>query len=151
MINQGKAIQLPFRVVGVGTVLLIIVKVLEHFPQAIAIPVSILLSFVVPMLWFSSIILTINEETKEIHIGTWVLGKKTGKPKPYRTIDKIYINKVNVSQTMNTRANTHTSTHVEYRAFVKIDDGEKHFLVSNKSEKKLEERVAEIKRKLGIN
>lgn len=151
MINQGRTVPLTFRFVGIGIVFVIVVKVLQHFPENTAILITIPFSFLVPMLWFSSTVLTINPETKEFHLGTWAMGFKTGRPKPYNHIEKIFINKVNVSQTMNTRANSHTTSHVEYRAFIKFDNEEKHFLVSNKSEKKLEERVAEIKKKLGIN
>lgn len=151
MINQGTTFSLPFRVAGAGILMVIVVKIMQYLPETIAIPIAILLCFLVPILWFSSTILTISTETNKIHLGNWVMGFKTGKPKPFNSIEKFYVNKVNVSQTMNTRANSYTSNQVEYQAFLKLDDGEKYFLVSHRSEKKLEEKVAEIKKKLGIN
>ena len=126
---------------------------MEYFPEIYAILISIFLSFLVPPLWFSSTILTINLETKEVHLGTWIMGWKTGRTESFNHIEKIFINKVKTTQKMHRygTGGVHEQTGVEYRAFVKLDNIEKYFLISNKSEKKVEKKVVEIKKKLGIN
>ena len=153
MINQGRALPLTLRVVGVGIVLVAVVKIMQHFPESYAIPIAIALSFLAPMIWFSSTILTINLETKEIHLGTWIMGLKTGRPESFDHIEKIFINEVKTIQKMQRygTGGVYEKRDVEYRAFIKLDNEEKYFLISHRSEKKVEKRVADIKKKLGID
>ncbi|MEP5612513.1 MAG: hypothetical protein ABJP45_09705 [Cyclobacteriaceae bacterium] len=152
MINQGRSIPWTFRFICVLSVFALIVVSMQNLPEHLAIPISILLSFLFPMIWFSNKILTIDTALKEIHEGYWIMGYKTGKPKKYQSLDKIFINEVNTSQSMYSQANRkHTFKEVEYHAYLKFNAVEKLFLLRDRSEKKLGERVIKISEKLELS
>lgn len=151
MINQGRSLPWTFRFIGVIAVFALIMIVIQNLPEHLAIWISIALSFLLPAIWFSNKILTIDNSSKEIHEGYWIMGYKTGKPRKYQSIEKIFVNKVKTSQNMYSQANHgHTTSGVEYHAYLKFDNDEKVFLVSNGDEKKLGEKVTKIREKLGI-
>ena len=150
-INQGRSIPWTFRLVGMCAVFFAIVKINENLPEIYAVPLVILVSLLVPVLWFSYHIFMIDMDEKVIQEGLWIMGYRTGKPQPFNSIESFYINKVRVSQTMYSQTNrSHTLGKVEYKAFLKLDDGEKYFLTSHKNEKMLEEKLIKIKKKLGV-
>lgn len=152
MVNQGRSIPLTFRFVGMLFVFGLIAYLINTLPETIAIIAAILLSLLIPLLWFSFQILTIDTGTNEIHYGTWLMGYKTGKVRSFGSIEKFYINQVSTSQNMYSQTNRgHTVRGIEYHAFIKLDDGEKYFLTSDKDEKKLEEKVTKIREKLDLD
>lgn len=152
MINQGRSVPLTFRLVGMLIVFAVVVFAMNNLPEMFAILSAILLSLLVPMLWFSFQIITIDPETKEIHYGTWLMGYKTGKPRKYNSLEKIFINKVKTSQKMYSQANHgHTTRGVEFHAYLKYDEDKKIFLASDKDEKKLEDQMIKIRKKLGLS
>jgi hypothetical protein len=152
MINQGRSVPLTFRFVGLLAIVALIILALENLPEMYAIILAILLSLLVPLLWFSFQILTVDTDNKEVHDGIWLMGYKTGRPKKFNAIDTIFINKVKTSQSMYSQANRqHTSRGIEYHAYLKFDNEEKYFLLSNKNEKKLEDKLIKIRQKLGLS
>ena len=80
----------------------------------------------------SAMILTAHEGTeitpaaKTYREYNSVLFLKTGKPKKYKSIEKIFVNPVKRTQKMYTPRTLHSSTfsNVEYNAFLKFSDGE---------------------------
>ncbi len=152
MINQGRSVPLTFRLVAMGLVIALIVWIIQNLPEMIAILSAIAFSMLIPMLWFSFQILTINPESKEIHYGTWVMGYKSGKPKKYTSLEKIFINKVKTSQNMYSQTNKGLTVRgVEFHAYLKYDEGEKIFLDSDQDEKRLEDKMIKIREKLGLS
>lgn len=152
IINQGSSIPWTFRFIGVILVFAGIILFTQNFSEEIAVPVAIVLSLLMPMIWFSKSILIIDNSNKEIHEGVWLLGYKTGTPRKFSEIEKFYINKVKTSQQMYSHANVgHTSKGIEFQAYIKLDDGAKFFLTSDKNEKRLEEKVTKIREKLGMS
>jgi len=130
----------------------LIVVSMQNLPENPAILIAILLSFLFPMIWFSNKILTIDNDSKEIHQGYWIMGYKTGKPKKYQSLDKVFINKVKTSQSMYSQTNRgHTMKGVEYHAYLKYDGEKKLFLASDPMEKKLEQKMTKISEKLGLS
>ena len=151
MINQGRSLPWTFRFVGIVAVFVLIMIVMQNLSENLAIWISIALSFLLPAIWFSNKILSIDNSSKEIHEGYWIMGFKTGKSKKFGAIEKTYINKVKTTQKMYSRANQgYDIKGVEYHAYIKLDDDEKIFLIRNKSEKRLNEKVTKIREKLGL-
>ncbi len=151
MINQGRSVPLTFRLVAMGLIIAAIIWIMGNLPETIAILSAIFFSLLIPMLWFSFQILTIDPETKEILLGTYVMGYKFGKPKKYNSIEKVFINKVRTSQNMYSQANHgHTARGIEYHAYLKLDSEEKVFLASDKDEKRLEDKMMKIREKLSL-
>jgi hypothetical protein len=67
---------------------------------------------------------------------------KTGKFKPYDSVEKIYINESKVSQMIYTKITTgSTFRHIEYNAYLKFAHGIKIFLASKKDKKKLIDKL----------
>lgn len=149
-INKGRFVPFHFRLASTGILLVAYVQVLLKLPEPIAIPLVIVGSFLLPAIWFSFVVLTIDNENKWVHDGVWVMGYKIGKSKGFNRIEKIFINKVSVSQTMNTRVNSHTTTRDEFQAYLKTDSSKKYKLFSERSLKEAEKKVKEIEEKLGI-
>ena len=113
--------------------------------------VAIAICSFLPALWFATDVIIINEENKTIFDGVWTMGRKLGKPIKYQAIEKIFINKVKTRQTMYSLSNQqNVITNHEYWAFIKMDNGEKFFLLSHPLEKRAEEKVTEIKKKLKL-
>lgn len=94
----------------------------------------------------------INEEKKTIFDGVWTMGRKLGKPVEYTAIEKIFIHKVKTKQTMYSLSNKQNilANH-EYRAYLKLDNGDKYYLLSHPLEERVEEKVTKIRKKLAIN
>ncbi len=152
MINQGRTVPLSFRFVGMGIVIAVIVLAMQNLPEVFAIMAAIALSLFIPMLWFSFQIISIDPDLKEIHYGTWLMGYKTGRARKYQSLDEIFINKVRTSQTMHSRSNTsHTVRGIEFHAYLKFNEDEKVFLLSDKDEGRLVERMTKIKEKLALS
>ncbi|MEP1094483.1 MAG: hypothetical protein ABJG78_05205 [Cyclobacteriaceae bacterium] len=152
MINQGRSLPWTFRFIAVLIVFTLIVVSMQNLPERLAIPIAILLSFLFPMIWFSNKILTIDNDLKEIHEGYWIMGYKTGKRKKYKSVDKIFINKVKTSQSMYSQSNHgHSVKGVEYHAYLKYDEDKKLFLAGDPLEKRLENKMTKIREKLGLS
>lgn len=150
-INKGKAIAFHIRLAGVIIAVAICMKTLTIQPQYLAIILTIICSMMVPAIWFASSIITIDMVKKEIHDGVWVLGRKFGRGSTFNNIDKFFINKVKTKQTMYSLSNNQNiSTNSEYKAFVKLDNGDKYFLFSHPLEERAIEKLNRVKKKLGI-
>ena len=79
------------------------------------------------------------------------MGHKFGKPIKYESIEKIFINRVKTKQTMYSLSNRqNVVTDHEYRAYLKLDNGEKFYLLSHPLEETVEEKVTKIREKLGV-
>ena len=150
-INKGKAIPLPFRFFSVIVLAFIIIKSMQSLEEPWSIIVSIILSMILPAIWFATNIIAIDMSAKSIFDGTWIMGFRVGKPIPFDSIEKIYINKVKTSQTTYSLANNKSVvTNHEYRAYLKTNSGEKFYLFSHPLEEKAREKVLKAQQKLGI-
>jgi len=150
-IHKGKVFPLPFRLVAVAVVMVSVIKIMDTLPEPWSIFLSILVAALLPATWFATHVIIINEENKTIFDGAWIMGFKIGKLHSYHQIEKIFINSVKTSQTMYSLSNQkNVVTDREYRAYLKVDDGTKFFLVSHPLEDRLKEKVTKIREKLGI-
>jgi hypothetical protein len=78
---------------------------------------------------------------------------KTGEKEHFNKIDLLYINKINISQQMNspTMAQTHTTKYVQFAAYIKFDNGEKIHVLTEKDKVKLVLKLEPIVNKTGIS
>ena len=130
----------------------ITIKLMDMLPEPWSILIAIAISSFLPALWFATNVIIINEESKTIFDGVWTMGRKLGKPVKYQAIEKIFINKVKTKQTMYSFANqSNVIANHEYRAFIKLDNGDKYFLFSHPLEERAEEKVIKIREKLALN
>ena len=152
-INQGKYVPLPLRFAITLGLFFVEMKVLTLLPELIGIVVAILISFLLPALWFSYDILVINTNEKTIFSGVWLMGLKIGNTKKFNLIEKIFVNKVKTRQTMYAyhSYNKHTARGIEYHAYLKLDNDGKIFLMGRKNKEDLHEKLKKIKDKLGLS
>ncbi|WP_370089208.1 hypothetical protein [Ekhidna sp.] len=150
-INKGKAVPLPIRFVSVLVMVIITIALMDALPEPWSIFIAILIASFLPALWFATNVIIINEEDKTIFDGVWTMGRKLGKPVRYQSIEKIFINKVKTKQTMYSLSNRqNVVANYEHRAYLKLDNGDKYFLLSHPLEERVEEKVAKIREKLGL-
>jgi hypothetical protein len=73
----------------------------------------------------------------------WLIGYKSGKPISFNYIEKIYVNKVKEKGVFTSRAGLRYDIKNEtHKAFMKLDNGEKIHLDTDKDIKKLEAKIA---------
>lgn len=118
------------------------VKIIQGVSPGIGIilgPVLLILGMAIA---FSHYRLSIHPENKTYRVYVKVLGMKSGKPSSFKYIEKIYINPVKVSTTMNSYAGRrHDHQEVIYKAFMKMDTGEKIHMDTDTNEDRLSQRV----------
>lgn len=151
-ISKGKAVGLPIRFVAAILMVVLTIKLVDWLPEPWSIIIAIVISTFLPALWFATNVIIINEEDKTIFDGVWTMGRKLGKPVSYEAIEKIFINKVKTKQTMYSLSNKQNivANH-EYRAYLKLSNGDKFFLISHPLEETIEKKVMKIRKKLEIN
>lgn len=151
-INKGKAVYLPIRLLSVIILIGITLMLVKWLSEPWSVLAAIVISSLLPAIWFATKVIIINEENKTIFDGVWSMGKKLGKPMKYMAIEEIFIKKVKTKQTVYTLPDKQNmvSNH-EFRAHLKLDNGNEHFLFSHPIEGRVEEKVTKIKQKLEIN
>ncbi len=113
---------------------------------------AIVISTLLPAVWFATKVIIINEENRTIFDGVWTMGKRLGKPIKYGAIEGIFIKKVKTKQTVYTLPNKQNIvTNHEFRAYLKLNNGDEYFLISHPLQDRVEEKVTKIKQKLEIN
>jgi hypothetical protein len=94
--------------------------------------------------------LIIDPKEKTYTVATRMPFITSGKPESFNYISKIYVNPVKETTTYTTRgAIRHDSTKELYKAFMKLDDGEKIHLDTDRDKSALESRVDDYILKLG--
>lgn len=150
-IRKGRVLPWTMRFLGTVIIALSIIQTLSKLPEFFAIPIAIISSLLLPSLWFSFNIITIDNVAKELYEGIWVMGYRLGKVITFKQIEKVYINKVTYTQSMHSLANhTHTIKNVAFKAFIKLDNGKKYFLFSSPTEEHALQKVKEVETKLGL-
>lgn len=151
-INKGKAVSLPIRFVAVVATVVLTIKLMDWLPEPWSILVAMAICTILPALWFATKVIIINEEDKTLFDGVWTMGRKLGKPVRYQGIEKIFINKVKIKQTMYSLSNKQNiiANH-EYRAYLKLENGDKYYLLSHPLEERVDKKVTKIRKKLALN
>lgn len=150
-VNKGKTIPLPFRFISALLIGLSVVQVLRNLQEPWSIIIAILLSFILPGIWFASNIIIIDLERKTLFDGSWTMGFRFGKNHRFESIDSFFINKVKIKQTIYSLANQQNIlVNHEYKAYVKLQSGEKYFLFSHPLEERAQEKLTKIRKKLGL-
>lgn len=80
-----------------------------------------------------------------------VLFWRTGKPRAYGSIEKIFINEVTEAAKFQTRTGSvHNVKNQVYKAYIKLDNDEKVQLDKDKKRDRLEERIQNYREELGV-
>ncbi len=115
---------------------------------------SILIGF--GLLLFGAVLATshyrleIDVSKKSYNVYTWVLWMKVGKPEYFQYVSKIYVNSVKEKATFMARSGLSHSVKTNlFKAFMKLDDGEKIHIDTDKDQSKLEGRIDQLITELG--
>jgi hypothetical protein len=93
--------------------------------------------------------LKIDPDTRSYTIYTWLLGFRIGKPVPFQKIERFYINQSTESMQMTTRGNQVFDIDKQvFKAFMKIDNGDKIHVDTDKSRDRLESRIQDYQKSL---
>ncbi|MBC6427609.1 MAG: hypothetical protein GDA51_14355 [Ekhidna sp.] len=151
-IHQGKTLPLPLRFFIAMIPGALVVISMNQFAQPYSIVLAIALSALVPAVWFATDILTIDLEEKKIFNGAWVMGFKFGRVTSVTSIEKVFINRIEIKQTIYSLANNkNISTNYEYHTFLKLDSGEKFFMFSHPVRERIIEKAKQAIHKLELS
>ncbi len=151
-INQGKALSLPFRFVIALILMGAIFKALVLLSEPYSIFVAIILSFLVPAIWFATSLIIIDEERHILFKGNWAMGFKFGKKIVFSSIKEILVKKVKTKKKYHTLSNNQAFfSDQEYRAYVVIDSDEQYFLISHPNQERVKEKCNHLVKKLALN
>ncbi len=145
-IKQESSFPFTFKLMGGLLVLFAVLQWVAEFPMA----TKVLITVFVPLLGLAMITtrygLMIDVDKREYTVYTWILGMKTGRPIPFKYIEKIYINEVTESATVTARSGLSSDVYKKvYKAFMKLDKGGKIHLDTDRRLERIEARVSEYK------
>ncbi len=143
-IKQEAYFPFTFKLMGVLLFLFAVLQWVAELPFV----VKILITLIAPLLGLAMITtrygLRIDVDKGEYTVYTWLLGMKTGRAMPFKYIEKIYINEVTESATVTARSGLASDVHKKvYKAFMKLDTGEKVHLDTDRRLERLEARVSD--------
>lgn len=148
-INQGRIVPWQFRLAGTVLVFMLILAAFIKFPEVFAIPTTIGLSFLLPLLWSSYYMLEIDPERKTVSEIVWIMGHKKGEQTFYESIEKIFINPVKVGQRISSyTGHVNAFRSREFIACLKLGGGKEFELISHKDLAELRKKVDPISKKL---
>lgn len=152
-INQGRLIMWQLRVFGTLLVFFVGALALLKLDETSAILTFIGASFLLPFLWSSYTIFEVQPAQKIILRYYWIAGMKTAKEATtYAEIEKIFINRVGMSQNAHSyTGKVHTTKSIEYKGFLKLDDGSKFLMLSHNDPERLKEKLLPIAKKLNCD
>jgi hypothetical protein len=95
--------------------------------------------------------LSINRHEKRYTEYIFLLGMKTGmETKTFSIIEYLFMKKVRVSQTLNSRASTRTIQKVQYDGFLKFSEDDKVHLMTYESKETLQKKLRKIASELNL-
>lgn len=95
--------------------------------------------------------LWVDPESKHFCVYVNILGWKSGKPVPYGSIESIFMNEVTETTTVQSRAGSvYDARNKVHKAFMKLDNGEKIHMDTDKKPERLLERVVSYRKALGV-
>lgn len=90
--------------------------------------------------------LTIDIKNKSYTVYVMILGYKSGQPERFRFIDKFYINQVKEKVIATTRTGAKfDASNLVFKAYMRLDNGAKVHLDTDKKESALERRMADYR------
>ncbi|SMD35070.1 hypothetical protein SAMN04488029_2324 [Reichenbachiella faecimaris] len=116
----------------------------------VSVLVSLLLVLLGVLMIFVRYGLRIDPGTKTYTEYTWLLGLKLGQPESFHFIDKFYINQVTEQALATTRTGAKFDIKNRiFKAYIRLDNGEKLHLDTDKNEETLTRRLTQYKNILG--
>lgn len=150
-VNQGRIVPPNLRIAATFMLFLLMFVAMTNLSEIWAILSCIALSMLIPPLWSSYHVIEIDPEHEAIWNIVWIMGLQQKSRAPYAAPEKLYVNLLNSSERINSHGGqTHTIKSRAFTAFVKLANGDKHKLMSAKSEKALFQKLKPIAGKLGL-
>ncbi|WP_420580156.1 hypothetical protein [Reichenbachiella sp.] len=114
--------------------------------SALRVVITLLVILLGASMIFARYALRVDPNNKTYTVYTLLLGLEFGKPASFNFIDKFYINQV----TEQAQATTRTGAKFDlknklFKAYIRLDNGEKLHLDTDKSEEKLKNRLDQYK------
>jgi hypothetical protein len=148
-IGKGRVLPIAFSLVGTIALFGIFIFMFEQLPKVGFIIGAIVISPLLPLMWTSRYIIEIDPDEKYIWEYIWLMGKKIGRPISYASIEKIYINKVKMSQRMTSwGGQVRTNKTNEFVGFIKFESGKTVELIREQEKEFVFEELAKIAKKL---
>lgn len=114
--------------------------------SAVRVIVTLLIILLGVSMIFTRYGLKVDPNKKTFTIYTLLFGFKLGKPEPFNFIDKFYINQVTEQSLATTRTGAKFDLKNKlFKAYIRLDNGEKVHLDTDKSEEKLNIRLNQYK------
>ncbi|WP_258103937.1 hypothetical protein [Marinoscillum sp. MHG1-6] len=151
-INQGRILSGMY-ILGILLLTLFLIALsFNYLPELLAIPVVIMLGLTFPMVWSSFYIIEIDTQSKTISEYIWIMTFKINvEVTRFDSLEKIFVNQVGLSQNYHQYSGAvHEVRSREFQAYIKIDTGEKFYLVSGKNKGALNKSLNSIAQKLKV-
>lgn len=128
--------------------LFVMISTLPVILKGVAIAVVIGLGTVLISAYYG---LIIDANSKTFTSYVWVLGFKVGQPVKFHSIEKCYVNHVEEVAKVTSRSGRSSKVSKWiFKAFLKLDSGEKVFLDSDKNKEDLYRRIEDYKKIIGV-
>lgn len=110
--------------------------------------VGIILTMISTIIITTHYRLAINLEDKTYHDYVWMFGLRFGEKGTFEDIQYIFIKKIKVSQTMNSRVSSSTIRKEMFDAYLKFSEENKIHLLTEESKEELLAKLTEISSKI---
>ena len=149
-IHQGKSFSFGLRLLAAVTSIGMIVLLLKYAHESAAIVLSIMISMLPPAFWFSTKITEIDIINNKLFVGSWVMGFRKGKYFDFKKIE-IHCREHRIKLTeFSLPDGKQIFTDREFRASLKVESGEHFHLFSHPHQKRVDEKIKKLKKKLGL-
>lgn len=150
-VNKGRVVPPTARVVLSFLVVGSVWLSLKFVQPTYAIFLAMLVSLLLPAVWFSFYLIVVNLDKEEIFDGIWLMGRRFGRPERFSEVRDVLVKKVGTKPTIYTLSdNKQISTREEYRAYLSLKDGREYFMFSHPLEEEAVQKVKRIKQKLQL-
>ncbi len=156
-IRQEPLLPVPFRILGfillasgTGMTAAFLITLFTQGRMAWGLAAGVLVAAAGIILAFSHYRLMIDTANRKFKVTTWVLWFRRGEWEPFEYVEKFFINRVIQSTTVSSfTGHPHQVKDYLFKAFMKLDNGEKIHVDSDNTEHRLEVRIALYKEQLG--
>lgn len=144
--SQG-AVLMPHFKFGISLfIAFAIVLIYQHTMGNLAVLIAVFLTILLIPTWFSKYVLEIDTESRSYANLIQILSYSSGKRIAFGAVEKIFINECRVAQTIHRYSTGAPATfrNVEYRAFLKLENGDKIFLLRKREADKLKKHLEDL-------
>lgn len=142
--SQGSVVMLHFKFAITLFVVFSVLVINELFLGFVTSMIAMILVLALIPTWFSRYVLEIDVENRTYADLIQILSLSWGKKVAFGPVEKIFINECQVGQTIHRYSTGAPATFrsMEYKAFLKLQNGDKVFLLSKMEPERLKESIA---------